>query len=81
MIPLKEDKYYVETEVEDDTKEFIQERQSLSSFTYNPNNHYRESYIFEKFNIMIDFYKKMNKFNTFLLLLVIISFILNYLNC
>ena len=77
MIPLKDDKYYVETEVEDDTKEFIQERQSLSSFTYNPNNRYRESYIFEKFNIMIDFYKKVNKFNTLLILLVIISFILN----
>jgi hypothetical protein len=77
MIPLKEDKYYVETEVEDDTKEFLQERPSLSSITYNPNNRYYSSFFFEKMGVMIDFYKKVNKFNTLLILLVIISFILN----
>jgi len=77
MIPLKGDKYYVETEVEDDTKEFLQERPSLSSITYNPNSRYNNSFVLQKMNIMIDFYKKVNKFNTLLILLVIISFILN----
>jgi|TARA_B100001971_G_scaffold63737_1_gene58666 hypothetical protein len=77
MIPLKEDKYYVETEVEDDTNEFLRGRPSLSSITYNPNSRYNNSFIFEKINIMIDFYKKINKFNTLLILLVAISFILN----
>lgn len=77
MIPLKENKYYVESEVEDDTKEFLRGRPSLSSITYDPNSRYNNSFIFEKINIMIDFYKKVNKFNTFLILLVIISFILN----
>ena len=77
MIPLKENKYYVESEVEDDTKEFLRGRPSLSSITYDANSRYNNSFIFEKINIMIDFYKKVNKFNTFLILLVIISFILN----
>jgi len=75
MIPLKEDKHYIENE--DDTKEFLQERRSLASFTYNPNSRYSESFVWEKINIMIDFFKKLNKFNTFLILLVAISFILN----
>jgi len=75
MIPLKEDKHYVENE--DDTKEFLQGRPSLSSITYNPNSRYSESFVWEKINIMIDFYKKINKFNTLLILLVAISFILN----
>lgn len=72
MIPLKEDKHYVENE--DDTKEFLRGRPSLS---YNPNSRYSESFVWEKINIMIDFYKKINKFNTLLILLVAISFILN----
>mgnify|MGYP000492340349 CR=1 FL=1 len=63
MIPLKEDKHYIENE--DDTKEFLQERRSLASFTYNPNSRYSESFVWEKINIMIDFFKKLNKFNTF----------------
>ena len=75
MIPLKEDKHYVENE--DDTKEFLRGRPSLSSITYNPNSRYSESFVWEKINIMIDFYKKINKFNTLLILLVAISFILN----
>ncbi len=75
MIPLKEDKHYVENE--DDTKEFLRGRPSLSSITYNPNSRYSESFVWEKINIMIDFFKKLNKFNTFLILLVAISFILN----
>ena len=75
MIPLKEDKHYVENE--DDTKEFLHGRPSLSSITYNPNSRYSESFVWEKINIMIDFYKKINKFNTLLILLVAISFILN----
>tara|TARA_Y100001949_G_C15899514_1_gene291910 strand:- start:311 stop:838 length:528 start_codon:yes stop_codon:yes gene_type:complete len=75
MIPLKEDKHYVENE--DDTKEFLRGRPSLSSITYNPNSRYSESFVWEKINIMIDFYKKLNKFNTLLILLVAISFILN----
>lgn len=77
MIPLKKNKYYVETEVEDDTKEFLQERPSLSSITYNSNHRYYSSFFFEKMGVMIDFYKKINKFNTLLILLVAISFILN----
>ena len=48
MIPLKEDKHYIENE--DDTKEFLQERRSLASFTYNPNSRYSESFVLEKIN-------------------------------
>jgi len=81
MVPLKEEKnYYAKCENEDDTKIFIEERtssQSLASFTYDPNSSYNNSFILEKMKILFNFCKKVHKFNTYLMLLVMISFILN----